>query len=301
MKTESGPSPAVTVAIMVFLASLVLFSLMGLVIKELAPRYRADELSAYRNLFGMIPSALALWWSARWHEQGRPIIIRQWRLAILRGGIVIFAQFMFYLALARIAFATATTISYANALFMVAFAVPLLGEKVGVVRWSATMVGFAGVVMVMGVGSDGFTWDALLPLGAAAGYALTGILARMVDVDVPSPLLNLNSSVVAAIGAVIFVLFLGGFSPITTWGDLGWIVLMGSLGGTAVLLMVISFRMTEQSNLAPFSYFGIPLAFVMGWLFFNEAPWGDLIPGSFLIIFDGLLIIWRERRLKSAR
>ena len=57
--------------------------------------------------------------------------------------------------------------------------------------------------------------------------------------------------------------------------------------------------MTEQSNLAPFSYFGIPLAFVMGWIVFDENPWRDLFPGSILIIAGGLMIIWRERRLKK--
>ena len=56
--------------------------------------------------------------------------------------------------------------------------------------------------------------------------------------------------------------------------------------------------MTEQSNLAPFTYFGIPLATVLGWLFFDEAPLADLFPGS-LLIAAGVLVIWRERRLKS--
>ena len=53
--------------------------------------------------------------------------------------------------------------------------------------------------------------------------------------------------------------------------------------------------MTEQSNLAPFSYFGIPLAFIFGWLFFDEAPWATLFPGAILIAAGGLLIVWRER------
>ena len=89
--------------------------------------------------------------------------------------------------------------------------------------------------------------------------------------------------------------FWTGFNKITSTIDMVWIVLMGVLGGTAVLLLVISYRMTEQSNLAPFSYFGIPLSFVLGWLFFNEAPWSTLFPGGILIVAGGLLIVWRER------
>ena len=76
-------------------------------------------------------------------------------------------------------------------------------------------------------------------------------------------------------------------------------ITMGAFGGTAVLFLVISFRMTEQSNLAPFSYFGIPMAAFFGWLFFDETPFDDLFPGAVLIIAGGLLVIWRERRLNS--
>jgi drug/metabolite transporter (DMT)-like permease len=70
---------------------------------------------------------------------------------------------------------------------------------------------------------------------------------------------------------------------------------MGGFGGTAVLCLVASYRMTEQSNLAPFSYFGIPIAFVAGWLVFDETPWADLFPGAFFIAGGGLMIVWRER------
>ena len=283
---------------MLFLLAILLFDFMGLVIKRLSEGYSAAELSAYRNLFGLVPALIALWATPAWHRQGRPWVIRQWRLASWRGVIVVFAQLMFYLSLARIAFATATTISYSNALFMTAFAVPVLGEKVGSIRWLAVLIGFVGVVLVMGPGRDAMSFDALLPVGAAALYALAGITARLMDDEVPSPLVNLYSAATAAIGAFLLALALGGFSAIQSWGDFGWIVVMGGFGGSAVLCLVIASRMTEQSNLAPFSYFGIPLAFAMGWIFFGEAPWRDLFPGALLIIAGGLLILWRERRLK---
>jgi drug/metabolite transporter (DMT)-like permease len=182
---------SVGLAILISLAALLLFDFMGLIIKHLSPRYGAAELSAYRNLFGLIPSAMVLWFSAEWHLRGRQLRIRQWPLACLRGVFVTFAQFMFYLSLGRLDFATATTISYAMALFTTAFAVPLLGERVGALRWLAVGIGFAGVMMVMGSGRDSFSWDALLPLGAASLYALTGVTVRLFDDDVPSALVNL--------------------------------------------------------------------------------------------------------------
>ncbi|MDI3338885.1 DMT family transporter [Defluviimonas aestuarii] len=295
-KIPAIPTGSVTVAIVLSLVSLVFFDLMGLVIKRLSAGYTAAELSAYRNIFGLVPSFIALWSSSAWHRNGRRLRVRQWGLICMRGLIVTFAQLMFYLSLGLIAFATATTISYSSGLFMTAFAVLLLGERVGHIRWIAVLIGFVGVLMVMGPGRETFTLASLLPLGAAALYALTGVTARLIDEEVPSALVNLYSTGFAVVGSVALALFLGGFSTVQSASDLGWIVAMGGFGGTAVLLMIVSFRMTEQSNLAPFSYFGIPMAFFFGWVFFGEAPIRDLFPGSILIIGGGVLVVWRERQ-----
>ncbi|MFT6025425.1 MAG: drug/metabolite transporter (DMT)-like permease [Ascidiaceihabitans sp.] len=287
-------------AIILSLVALTLFDAMGLIIKHLSDGYSAAELSAWRNLFGLIPSIIALWSSRAWHAGGRRLKIRQWKLALIRGAVVTCAQLCFYMSLGLMAFATASTITYASALFTTALAIPILGEKVGWVRWIAVLVGFVGVIMVVQPGSDSFSAYPLLPLAAAAFYALVGVTARLFDDDVPSPLVNLYSSIAAVIGAFTIAYFWGGFTPIASLTDLGWIMAMGGFGGTAVLFLVVSYRMTEQSNLAPFSYFGIPLAFVMGWAFFDETPWNTLFPGAILIAAGGLLIVWRERMRQRA-
>ena len=293
------PTDRTGLAIVLSLIALALFDAMGLVIKLLSDRYSPMELSAWRNLFGLIPAMIAVYGSRAWHDAGKPIRIRQWKLALSRGVIVTFAQLCFYMSLGLMAFATATTITYANALFMTALAVPILGEKVGWVRWSAVLVGFIGVVLIMRPGTDTFSPYAILPLGAAAFYASVGVTARLFDEDVPTPLISLYSAVTALFASGLIAAFWGGYTPIQSWSDFGWIVAMGGFGGTAVLFLVASYRMAEQSNLAPFSYFGIPLAFVMGWVFFGETPWDTLFPGALLIIGGGLLIIWRERKIST--
>lgn len=289
-------------AIVISIAALVLFDLMGLLIKYLSPSYSAAELSAYRNVFGLIPSILALWMHSGWRRSGRGLRLAQWRLAAARGVAVACAQLMFYLSLGLIAFATATTISYSTALFTTALAVPILGERVGLIRLGAVAIGFVGVVMMIRPGGEGVAGHMLLPLGAAALYAYASVTSRLINPDVPTPLFNLYSTTVAACASIMLVLALGGFAPLESLRDLGLIVLMGMCGGSAVLCLVIAYRMTEPSNLAPFSYFGIPIAFLLGWVFFGEAPIDDLFPGALLIVAGGLLIVYRERALrKSAR
>lgn len=292
------PTNQTTLAILYSLLALVLFDAMGLIIKHLSAEYGAAELSAYRNLFGLIPAGIALWWSTDWHARGRHIRVRQWRLALTRGAILTFAQYFFYLSLGLLSFATASTITYANALFMVALAVPLLREQAGPARWAAVLIGFVGVILIVGPGHDTFTPAAILPLAAAACYALTGITARMMDREVPTALINLYSSGIAAVGSLILAVFTKGFTPLQSQIDLLWIIGMGAFGGSAVLLLITAYRMTEQSNLAPFSYFGIPFAFVFGWVFYDEAPWAELFPGALLIIIGGLVIVWRERVIR---
>lgn len=287
-------------AIILSLMALVLFDAMGLIIKLLSTKFSAAELSTWRNLFGILPAFLVLYASKTWRENGKKIIIKQWKLALLRGVIASLAQLCFYWSLGLMAFATASTITYSGALFATAFAIPILGERVGIVRWMAVIIGFIGVVFILQPGSDAFTHYSILPLAAAAFYALLTITAKLFDSQVSSALVNVYASLSSTVCAAILTLFLGGFSPISSLDEIFWIIMMGAFGGSAVLLYVVSYRMTEQSNLAPFSYFGIPIAFFFGWAFFDETPWDAIFPGGILIICGGLLIFWRERSFKRS-
>ncbi len=287
-------------AVLFLLAGVFLLDLMGVFVKMLLVRFNASELSFYRNAIGMLPAAAMLYFMGGRRFRGKFRVIRQWPLALSRGFMSAFAQLFFYLALARMEFATVATILFSMSLFIVAFSVPLLGAKVGPVRWLAVIVGFVGVIMVVGPGSDAFTLAAILPLAAAALYALNSIVTRMIDDDVPSSLIYLYSAFAAALGAsALTALGGGGFTTITSAFDLGLIWLMGLIGGSGVICLVVAFRMADPSLLAPFNYFGILSAFVLGWLFFQEAPFERLLPGVVLILAGGLLVIWRERRAEN--
>jgi len=298
MNTPTQKSPLFN-AIAIILLAIFLFDVMGAIIKHLGTRYPAQQLSMLRNVFGLIPSVLVLFYSSSWHEAGRPVRLVQWKLAIARGGFVAIAQFCFYLSLIHMEFATASTIAFSGALFVTLLSIPILGHRVGMWRWSAVGMGFVGIVLVMRPDTDGFNVYALLPACAALGYAASSVTAQLFDKSVPTALINLYALAGALTGAVMLVVFTGGYVEVATYQDWLWLLAMGVAGGSAVFCLVTAYRLTAPSNLAPFEYFSIPFAFLLGWMFFDEAPFHRLIPGVFLIIGGGLLIVWRERKVKT--
>ncbi len=292
--------PLLVRAIALSLMGIFLLDAMGAIIKHLVIAYPAQQLSVFRNFFGLFPSVLILLTSSEWHESGRKIRIRQWKLALSRGLFVTFAQFFFYLSLFHLALATASTLAFACPFFVAALSVPFLGDRVGVWRWLAVAVGSTGVVLILRPGGDVFTAYALLPIGAALGYAMSIISVRLITDPMPSATINLYGHIGALFGSTVFMFATSGYKPVASLEDWIWIVAMGTAGGFGVLLLVMAYRRTKPSNLAPFDYFGIPFAFALGWIFFGETPFDTLFPGVILIVIGGLVIFWRERRTSES-
>ena len=282
-------------AVLIILLAIFLYDVMGAIVKHLSGRYSTQQLTVFRNLFGLVPSLTILLTAKSWAEAGRPIIIRQWPLAVLRGALGVMAQMCFYLSLIYMDLATATTLVFAGPLFITALSVPILRHRIGAMRWAAVLVGFSGVLWVLNPGTNAISWYAALPVCAALGYASTAVTSKLFDGSVPSALINLYYTVTALIASTLLVLATGGFDSIAQATDWVWLIGMGLAGGMAAFCMTTANRLADPSSLSPFQYFGIPSSFVLGWLFFSETPFDALIPGVFLIVGGGLMIIWRER------
>lgn len=298
--TDPKRHAPVALAILTVLTGILLLDVMGAFIRVLSDTYPAEQLSAMRNFFGLIPTMVLLWTYSDWHAGGRPLIIRQWRLALMRGAFVIGAQIGFYTALSKLEFATVSTLAFVSPMIVTALSVPVLGARVGPWRWAAVVIGFLGVVAIVRPGTDAFTIWALLPLIAALGYASASVAVRLFDDDVPSPLVNAYSTGSALVLATLLTIGLGEAVWIQSWRDLGLIIAMGFCGGTGVLCLTIGYRMASPPILAPFEYTGILFAFAIGWVVFDEAPFDTLFPGVILIIGAGLMIVWRERLARSS-
>ena len=286
-------------AILVCLLAYLCFDLMSVHVRILSASYSPQELSVYRNVLGVLPSILLLMYTRELSFDIKDYKIKKWKLAFGRGLLVALAQLLFYTALADLELATVSALGQTNAIFIVLIAVIFYGEKVGLWRWSAVIIGFGGAVWIMQPGSNLFTWTAVLPIGAAFCYAASMVTLRSFDVSISSAIIYLYSSVAAALGAIILATGTTDFSPIQSMSDALLILSMSLCGGFGVVFLMYAFRQAPASVLAPFSYFGILTAFGLGWIVFDELPLDKLFPGVILIILSGLTILWREERNKT--
>lgn len=286
-------------AVLILILAIFLFDIQGAMIKHMGKRYPVEQIALFRNLFGILPNLVVLCFSAEWIRQGSLWKLKRWKLGLGRGFLLICAQMCFYYAILHMQLATATTLAFAGPLFVTILSVPMLGHRVGLWRGFAVLIGFAGVVMVMRPGSDAFTSVAILPIAAALFYAVSSLSTRFFAEEIPTALIGIYASVGAAIASVALVFFFGNWAPMHSLEVWLWFISMGMVGGCAVLCLITAYRMADPSSLSPFEYFGIPFSFLLGWFFFAETPFDSLFPGVLLIVAGGLLVMWRERKLKS--
>ena len=283
-------------AIGLVVVSLIGFDLMGVLVKTLLPRYSPQELSAYRNVLGVLPSLLLMLYTGEIRLRGSRLGLRQWRLAMTRGLIVALAQLFFYAAYAHLDLATVAALGQANALFTVLIGIALYRDRVGPWRWAAVILGFAGVLLIVRPGSDAFTLAALLPVGAALCYAYSAVTMRSFDREASNALIYLYSASASAMGAIVMASLTTTFHPIRSAADALGILTMSLLGGSAVLVMMLAYRLAPPAVLAPFGYLAILTSFFWGYVIFGEAPLDRLFPGVLLIVGAGGVILWRQNR-----
>ena len=293
----SIPKQSLWKSALILIAAIFLFDVQGALIKHIGDRYPVEQISFFRNLFGIVPYFLVLCFAKEWRRKGNFLKMTRWKLGLFRGLILVGAQLCFYYALVNMQLATATTLAFSGPLFVTMLSIPLLRHTVGVWRTLAVFIGFFGVVLVMQPGQDAFSWVAILPIGAAFFYALTSLSSRFFDDDVPTALMSIYASIGAMAVSVVFAAVNGDWIMPASLSAWLWFIAMGAAGGVAVLLFITAYRMNDPSSLAPFEYFGIPFSFTLGWVFFNEAPFESLVPGVFFIVGGGWLVLWRERKL----
>ena len=232
---------------------------------------------------------------------------RPW-LNLLRGAIHGAASLLFFAAVKYMPLADVFAIYFVEPFILTAMSAAFLGERVGWRRWLAILVGFGGALIVIQPSFALFGWTALLPVGCAFLFSVYLFMNRALG-DADSPL---TMQTVAGFGGTVFMgatLMLGHSAGIGDFEPslppsafaLVLLVLLGALSGYAHMLVVRAFRMAPLSLLAPFQYFEIISATVLGYAIFGDFPTPSKWLGIAIIVASGLFIIWREHKSRKAQ
>jgi drug/metabolite transporter (DMT)-like permease len=213
------------------------------------------------------------------------------RMQIFRGLLSVVAWYLYYVSFMGMPLATATVLSFTTVLFVTALAAPLLGEKVGWRRWTATIAGFAGVLIIMRPG--------MVPVGVPV---LAAIAASVFGAGI-----LLTTKVLARTERTVTIMFYVGLVALlvslpVAWPGLAWpgwrnaglLAVAGLLGPGAMWVWIMSLRMADASFIAPLSYVRLLYAVFFGVVLFGEVPEIWLLPGGALIIGSTLYITRRE-------
>ena len=267
---------------------------MGIAIKYLRNDYSAAQLSVFRNLFGIIPCIVALYFSKDWYASGKKIIIKRWKFGLLRGLIMVFAQLCLYTSYLYLPYALVATMEYTGPMMITLLAIPLLGEKFGWYKSFAVFIGFVGIIFIMRPWSESFNFYMILPVMAALGYSLARVTALNFSNDTPVPLINIYANIGTIVCATIIVIIFDMWENFKSLHDIFILFIMGLGGGSGVLLLIYGSRKAELSKIMPFDYIEIFFALILGWIFFREWPVDQLFPGAFFIVAGGIIIYLRQ-------
>jgi drug/metabolite transporter (DMT)-like permease len=273
------------------LLAMALFTFQDAIIKLLAADYSIFQLLFLRSLL-MVPPCLvylrlagASWWPRR------PGAV------LLRCIFGFLAWVCFFAALREMPLADVIAITFAAPLCVTALSVPLLGEAVGLRRWLATLVGFAGVLIIVRPGGEMFGPAAGLALLATLFYALSVVMIRDQAKSETSALLLL-SGVVVNLGLSALAQPLVWITP-----DLPALALMTVIGLTAGIgqfAMIQAYRFAPAAVVAPFDYTALIWAVLFGWLLFADLPGAAVLSGAAIVVASGLYTFQRETRGRPA-
>ncbi|MCC6001985.1 MAG: DMT family transporter [Pararhodobacter sp.] len=257
----------------------------------------ALQISQARFVFGFVAVALVLALMPR-HRRALPAGTRRpaWGLHLVRtllgwlGGALLFA------AAARMPLTDANALSFLSPIATMLLAIPLLGERVGVWRWVAAGLSLTGALVLLRPGSGVVDPAALLALGAALAMGLEGVfIKRLAGREPPQQIMLVNNAMGAIIASLAVI-------PVFYWPEMAaqWLALaaVGVFMVSGQILLLLAFARADASYATPFLYLVLVWAALFDTMVFGVLPDGASITGAANIILGGLMVAWREARLK---
>ncbi|MTI45311.1 drug/metabolite transporter (DMT)-like permease [Roseibium hamelinense] len=286
------------------IGSTLAFAVMVAGLKIAAETLPIGEIVFARNFFGMFPVLLMVAMRGELHlamQTPRP-----WGHAG-RAVVGVTAMAFSFTAFGLLPLPDATAIGFAAPLIVVVLAWALLGEQVRIYRWSAVVIGFLGILVILSPHLGSADVGGIEAVGAICGFLGAGFAALAMIFVRKLCQTERTSTIVAWFSAsatllALSTLPLGWIWPsqawvFPNWSGAGLLVLIGLSGGVGQILLTQGYRYADASTIAPFDYANMIWAILIGWFVFAEAPVWQVLLGSAIVIGAGIFVIHREHRL----
>ena len=264
------------------------FSIMIAAVRSLSPNYSVFEIAFFRAAIGLL---FQLPWALRAGKEA--FRADNHRILWLRSLLNFAGVVIWFLALSLLPMSDAVALQFTLPLFCVLGGVLFLGEKVGLHRWAATAVGFAGALVIIRPGFDGLGPEALVALAAAALYAGVHLTTRAIaNTHVGVMAFHMN---LIALPLTLALAIPGWVTP--SWNHMPWILALGIFGTTAHFFMGRAYRLAPASVIAPLDFSKLIFTALFGWFLFHEVSHGFIWLGGAIIICSTTYILRREARV----
>jgi len=223
---------------------------------------------------------------------------RPW-LQLTRSALLFLSTMCWISAISSVPLATASAINFTAPIFVVLLSIPILGERVGIHRWSAVFLGFAGALVVIGPAWSGLKIELMLLLAAALLFAFYQILTRIGSKSDNDATASFYTVLVGLAAGIV----VGPWNFILPAKDdyFVWIAFLaiGLMGGIRHFLVIKAYATAPASVVSPFFYTELVGVTLLGSIVFGDLPSPNTWVGAALIVTSGLYIAHRERRHKQ--
>ena len=268
------------------------FAVMNGSIRHVSAEIHPFEIAFFRNFFGLL-------FFLPWLMRAGLGALRTDRLGLhaLRGLSGIAAMLAWFWSLSVLPLADAVALNFTLPLFATVLAVVVLREVVRARRWTATLVGFAGAMIILRPGVDEITFAELMVLFAALMMASTTIIVKILArTDSPAAIVMYMTIFLTPL-SVLPAVFVW---ETPDWNSLAWLAAIGLLANIAHLCLTHAFRAADASAVMPFDFARLIFVAIIGFVFFHEVPDFWTWVGAGIIVCSSVYIAHRESRVARA-
>lgn len=266
------------------------FSLMAMLIKLAGQRLHVTQIIVIRQL---VMTIILLPTITRNYPQA--LKTKRLGLHLTRIAVALVAMLAGFTAVIHMPIADATAIGFAKSFFVTIFAIIILRETVGIRRWMATILGFAGVLIMLQPGSDSFTIYGVYAAVAAVAAGLVMVIIRLLSrTELPTTILSFQA---IGVGLMLLLPAYYYWQPPTA---IEWIlmILIGLTGYLSQISNIYAYKFGEASLLAPLEYTRLIYATIIGIVVFGNYPATETIIGAVIVVIASAYTIHRETKLK---